>query len=238
MEGITIEKYVREQILPFVERSENNEHYMLPDPMPDYIRNSTLHSWYKHFRYTPGKLYPYIRLNPEARNMLEPNTEDNKLHWCFILEQNIFDKLNGYNKENLAWDLIKYRHIHLSHYYGGFVSDRPMHVFHANVMLSECMTIADHIIRVLLKIDPNPPTDQIVYCNSHLDPDLYDDETGFINNDLIKEVFENDETILKIKIGDHYYRYKWDHPHPDCTTYKSDSGSDSYSNSESLDKTK
>lgn len=205
------EVWVEKKVLPFIERDEKNEKYVFPNMMKDYIRNSHLHSWYKHYRYCPGKVYPCLRIGEESRYSFNESKSDNKLHWCFINSESIFDKSSGYHKDNIPWKIIQHHHFHLSHHYDGFGAHNPIELFHSQTMIMECYNVMDQITRILLKIDPNPPTKQIIYNNPYIDPSLFNEDGEWEN----KLGFIQKEKSLFIIIKDKLYKYEYEQPLPD-----------------------
>lgn len=86
---------------------ENNS--VMPDPSPDILRFSELHSWYKHL---PNfvKAYPLLIKGEERRNDQDScfgDANQNNYHWRFIFEDDLGSWVVSYKIKDITVDETK-----------------------------------------------------------------------------------------------------------------------------------
>lgn len=170
--------------MPRIKRDKENTGYLFPDPLPDFEKFAYAHSWYKHFRNNPGKLYPMLRIGEaEEGGVIDLSKQwqvkdDTVLHWAFIQEHCLFENAlplrSGYHVSRLPWDLMRDCCFYVSDAYSCFSlrkdsRDLEASRFFAQCMLNECNIVRDRITRVLLAIDPNPPTKMLLSFDQSID---------------------------------------------------------------------
>ena len=239
-------EWVREVVLPKIKRDPENTKYIFPDPMPDFKRNSNLHSWYKHFWHNPGKVYPILRLGNEPGQSWDKSTDVENLHWAFIENYVVHDSTRGgYYIDNLPWDIMNNHYIQLSHYYHSlslYKREDPADLryrfakFHSQCMFEECQIIQNRITRILLAIDPNPPSEVSLVYDIEIDPILEIEKELELIKDYSNYEYEYDSNKLHLTIKGKKYLLKWWFDSVDLDKYsKSDreSSSDESSKDES-----
>tara|TARA_R100001163_G_scaffold23139_1_gene19495 strand:+ start:106 stop:882 length:777 start_codon:yes stop_codon:yes gene_type:complete len=191
-------EWVSKNILPHVQKIDNI--YEIPNPVPDFQRFSGLHSWYKHL-YFPTKFYPSLRIGNEPKNSLYIEECDGKIHWCFIQEATIFSTFsnnkNPYALKNQPWKIMNDLYLVLDQSYSNLSFSNPDRInltehsikiyekslFFYKFLFIQTSIFIDRICRILLAIDPNPPSSQFVIAITNNIPK---DEKILINGKYYK----------------------------------------------------
>lgn len=227
--GYPVEEWVRQVVLPRIKRDAENTRYLFPDPLPDFSKFAYAHSWYKHFRNSPGKLHPMLRIGEEQGSGIVDLTkqqtvaEDAPLQWAFIQEHCLFENVktlqSGYHVSRLPWDLMRDCCFYVSDLYSSFnlskeSRDRETSAFFAQCMLRECNAVRDRITRILLAIDPNPPTKMLLSFDPAIDTVEEEDLPGIVvdaagNASFEKQKEEKEEEKRGVVIAGRFYELEF-----------------------------
>ena len=209
-------EWVSSVVLPRIERDEVTGKYRFPNPLSDFCDFSTLHSWYKHFR-DPGKVFPVLTIGRMKKHRFN-DSDRNKLHWTFILDNVLFDKVRGsYFVENLPWKIMQGCSFYLSHTFYGFSLDDDGrylddNIFFAKCMYNEVLRIQDRITRILLLIDPTPPKKMVLSYDNEIDPLCLwgEDDIELCQIENPNYVYRNG--YISVQINGIFYKINWGIP--------------------------
>jgi hypothetical protein len=202
-QGCDVIDWARHVVLPRVKRTAGNTRYIFPDPLEHLREFARAHSWYKHLRDRPVKFYPIIRYgvvsDPDILSYKRKREEDLKsLYWSFVTEESLYEGEWRSGSKVLDWPIAIFKNH--SFHAGAMLSCFSLassneealqtSTFLAQCVLTECEKLCDIIVRVLLSIDPNPPTAQMLLFQSSIDTYEDDDNEGLcISNRFYKWTF-------------------------------------------------
>lgn len=177
--------WVRQVVLPRIKRTPDNTRYLYPDPLPAFRTYSQMHSWYKHFRATPGQLFPMLRIGRDKQCLIfdkddEALPKDDSLNWTFVELHHLLDYedgtgfCSGFQSARMPWQIMHDCYFFVSHLYSQFSLYKgnvqyDASALSARCMLLQCALVRERITRILLAIDPNPPTMQPLVHDARVD---------------------------------------------------------------------